>query len=132
MKSWLTYGLVAILAVSLAAFATVAIVARGQAHDLITNPMDVRQLVDSTPTDFGLPYEEVTVISEDGFKLVGWYILGDNGAAIIAQHGLKSNRSAMLEEAEMLHDSGYSVLVTSTRAHDTRLPSPSSHAFRMK
>ena len=36
----------------------------------------------------------------------------------MAQHGLKSNRSSMLEEAAMLHESGYGVLLTSVRAHD--------------
>ena len=36
----------------------------------------------------------------------------------MAQHGFKSNRTAMLEEAAMLHENGYGVLLTSTRAHD--------------
>ena len=36
----------------------------------------------------------------------------------MAQHGLKSDRTALLEEAETLHDHGYGVLLTSVRAHD--------------
>ncbi|MFQ5943269.1 MAG: alpha/beta hydrolase [Anaerolineales bacterium] len=118
MKSWVVYGLVAILAVGLAVFVTLAVVARNQALDLIHNPLEAREALDTSPSDFGLAYEDVTVTSEDGFRLAGWYVPGENGAVIMAQHGLKSNRAAMLEEAEMLHDSGYGVLITSTRAHD--------------
>jgi len=36
----------------------------------------------------------------------------------MAQHGLRSNRTALLEEAKMLHDHGYGVLLTTVRAHD--------------
>jgi fermentation-respiration switch protein FrsA (DUF1100 family) len=118
MKSWLVYGLVTILAVVLAVSVVLALVARGQAFDLITNPPEERPALEKSPADFGLPYEDVTVVSEDGLQLVGWYVPTENGAVIMAQHGLKSNRAAMLEEAEMLHRSGYGVLMTSTRAHD--------------
>ena len=118
MKSWVVYGLLAILAVGLAIFVTLAVVARKQAHGLISNPPELRQALDSSPADFGLPYEDVTVTSEDGLRLVGWYVPTKNGAVIMAQHGLKSNRTEMLEEAEILSDHGYGVLLTSVRAHD--------------
>ena len=118
MKSWVVYGLLAILSVGLAIFVTLAVVARNQAHDLISNPPELRQALDSSPADFGLPYEDVTVTSKDGLRLVGWYVPTENGAVIMAQHGLKSNRTEMLEEAEILHDHGYGVLLTSVRAHD--------------
>ena len=118
MKSWLVYGLIAILAVGLALFVGMAVVARGQAHDLINNPIEARAALDASPADYGLPYEDVSVTSEDGLRLVGWYIPSENGAVIMAQHGLKSNRTALLEEAKMLHDHGYGVLLTTVRAHD--------------
>jgi len=118
MKSWMMYGLIAILAVGLALFVGLAVMTRGQAHDLVSNPIEARAALDASPADFGLPYEDVTVTSDDGFRLVGWYVPSENGAVIMAQHGLKSNRAALLEEAEMLHDHGYGVLITSVRAHD--------------
>ena len=110
MKSWIVYGLVAILGIGLALLVTMAIVARGQAHDLINNPREVRAAIDTSPADYGLPYEDVTVTSEDGFRLAGWYIPSKNGAVIMAQHGLKSNRMALLEEAEMLQNEGVGFL----------------------
>ena len=118
MKSWMMYGLIAILAVGLALFVGLAVMTRGQAHELVSHPIEARAALDASPADFGLPYEDVTVTSDDGFRLVGWYVPSENGAVIMAQHGLKSNRAALLEEAEMLHDHGYGVLITSVRAHD--------------
>ncbi|MEE9216450.1 MAG: alpha/beta hydrolase [Anaerolineales bacterium] len=118
MKSWLVYGVIAICAVGLALFVTIAVIARGQAHELISNPIETRAALDASPADFGLPYEDVTVTSEDGLRLAGWYVPTQNGAVVMAQHGHKSNRIALLEEAQMLHDHGYGVLLTSVRAHD--------------
>ena len=85
---------------------------------MINNPIEARAALDASPADFGLPYEDVTVTSEDGIRLAGWYVPTENGAVIMAQHGLRSDRTSMLEEAEMLHDHGYGVLLTSVRAHD--------------
>lgn len=119
MRSWLIYGLVAISAVLLSITITLSLIARKLVQSLISHPVDVRQMVDATPSDYGMPYEDVTITSDDGLRLAGWYMPGSNGAAIMLAHGFKSNRASMLEEAEMLSDSGYSVLVLGLRAHDS-------------
>jgi fermentation-respiration switch protein FrsA (DUF1100 family) len=80
--------------------------------------MDDRRVMDETPADYNTPYEEVTVTNAAGMELAGWYIPSENGAVILAQHGYKSNRQSMLQEAEMLHRHGYGVLISSIRAHD--------------
>jgi esterase/lipase len=49
---------------------------------------------------------------------VGWSIPSQNGALVIAQHGYKSDRGEMLNEAAMLQGHGYGVLVPAMRAHD--------------
>ena len=54
----------------------------------------------------------------DGLRLVGWYVPTQNGAVVLAQHGYKSQRGEMLDEAAMLHRHGYGVLITTIRAHD--------------
>jgi len=91
---------------------------RAEAHNLLNAPMETRELPNDTPDDFKLAYEDVTVTNPDGQKLVGWFIRGENDAVIIMQHGYKSTRSELLNEAEMMHRHGYNVLVTSIRAHD--------------
>ena len=91
---------------------------RAEAYNLLHAPVANRELPNDTPDDFKLEFEDVTVTNPDGMKLVGWFIPGDNGAVIIMQHGYKSTRSELLNEAEMMHRHGYNVLVTSIRAHD--------------
>lgn len=94
------------------------IVTRNEAHNLITAPMETRNLPEKTPAEHGLPFEDVTVTASDGLKLVGWFVPSQNGAVIMMQHGYKSDREEMLNEAEMMHRHGYGVLLTTVRAHD--------------
>lgn len=108
----------ALAGILLVAFGGMSYVTKNEAHRLITAPLDdTRELPDETPAEYGLPYEDVTVIS-DGLKLVGWFIPSENGAVIIMQHGYKSTRDELLNEAQMLHRHGYGALITSIRAHD--------------
>ena len=92
--------------------------ARVEAHRLINNPIDLRELPAERPIDHGLVYDDVSVVTADGLRLVGWYVPSQNGALVIAQHGYKSQRAEMLDEAVMLHRHGYGVLLTALRAHD--------------
>ncbi|HUG33998.1 MAG TPA: alpha/beta hydrolase [Anaerolineales bacterium] len=102
----------------LIAFAGMSYITKNEAHRLITAPLDdTRKLPDETPADYGLPFEDVTIIS-DGLQLAGWFIPSENGAVILMQHGYKSTRKELLNEAEMMHRHGYGALITSIRAHD--------------
>ena len=91
---------------------------RQEAYNLLHAPMTTRNLPDETPADYDLPYEDVTITNPEGMKLAGWFIPSENGAVIIMQHGYKSTRDELLNEAEMMHRHGYGVLITSIRAHD--------------
>jgi len=93
-------------------------VTKNEAHKLITAPMETRKVPDETPAEYGLPFEDVEVISSDGLRLVGWFVPSQNGAVIIMQHGYKSTRKEMLNEAEMMYRHGYGTLLTTVRAHD--------------
>lgn len=91
---------------------------RREAYNLLHAPVADRNLPDETPADYGLEFEDVTVTNSDGMKLAGWFIPSENGAVIIMQHGYKSTRGELLNEAEMMNRHGYGVLITSIRAHD--------------
>ena len=91
---------------------------RDEGRRLITNPMETRRLPGRTPIDFGIVYDEVSMMTPDGLRLVGWSIPSRNGGLIIAQHGYKADRGEMLNEAVMLQRHGYGVLVPAFRAHD--------------
>jgi fermentation-respiration switch protein FrsA (DUF1100 family) len=99
-------------------FAGVLYLSRAYAIAIITHPREQRPAIDRTPAEFDIPFEDVEVMSADGFNLVGWYIRSQNGAVVMVQHGYKGNRMDMLEEVAILHKHGYGVLVTSVRAHD--------------
>jgi len=71
-----------------------------------------------SPADYGMPdYEDVLFETSDGLTLSGWWVAGDNGAAIIMAHGHGGNRLALIENAAVLHRHGYSVLMFDFRAH---------------
>jgi fermentation-respiration switch protein FrsA (DUF1100 family) len=105
-------------AVAVAAAGEVGRRTRSEAHRLLTNPLETRKLPTATPIDFGMVYDDVAVTTPDGLRLVGWFVPSENGVVIIAQHGYKSDRSEMLNEAAMLHRHGYGVLIPSVRTHD--------------
>ncbi len=91
---------------------------RQEAYDLLHSPIAGRDPLTETPANYNLPFEEITITNPEDMKLYGWFIPSENGAVIIMQHGYKSARDEMLNEAEMLHRHGYGVLITSVRAHD--------------
>jgi fermentation-respiration switch protein FrsA (DUF1100 family) len=118
MKRWLRNSIFILIGILLIAFGGLMWKTRSEAHGLLNAPMATRNLPDETPADYNLPFQDVTVTNPDGQKLVGWFIPSQNGAVIIMQHGYKSTRSELLNEAEMMYRHGYGVLLTSIRAHD--------------
>jgi pimeloyl-ACP methyl ester carboxylesterase len=75
-----------------------------------------RSPVVGTPADLGLNYEDVTLTTEDGVTLKGWYILGKNRAAVIALHGFGGNRLQVMPQTLELAKAGYGVLAIDLRA----------------
>lgn len=93
-------------------------VTKSEAHRLITAPMETRNLPEEKPAKYDLPFEDITISSADGLKLAGWFVPSQNGAVVILQHGYRSTRQELLNEAEMLSRHGYGALLTTVRAHD--------------
>lgn len=107
------------LAVSVAlAIATLAAVVLGVAyHEAAAWIFPERHLPDATPATYGMPYEDVRLITEDGLQLVAWYVPPSNGATIIMIHGLHSNRGGDLEFGADLRARGYGLFFLDLRAH---------------
>ncbi|NOK19368.1 alpha/beta hydrolase [Corallococcus carmarthensis] len=68
------------------------------------------------PADFGSA-REVTLRTDDGVELRGWYLPSRNKAAWVLAHGLSQTRMDLLPEARVLRDGGYGVLLFDLRAH---------------
>lgn len=118
MQRWIKITLTGLLILLAVVTAGLLYQTRTEAINLLTAPSATRNLPEKDPSDYGLNYEDVTVTNPDGMKLAGWYIPSQNGAAIIMQHGYKSTRQELLNEAEMMARHGYGVLISSIRAHD--------------
>ncbi|MGJ3253108.1 MAG: alpha/beta hydrolase [Elainellaceae cyanobacterium] len=88
----------------------------------------------STPSDRGLPYEDVWIsvasdskTSEPGERIHGWWVpAADPHGVILYLHGNGENISANIAYAERFHRLGFSVLMIDYRGYglsDGRLPS---------
>ena len=69
----------------------------------------------NSPADLGLNYEEITLTAPDGVQVPGWYVPGQNGAAIVAVAGFNSNRSHALADFGFLAQAGYGLVVFDQR-----------------
>jgi len=85
-------------------------------YDAITSMHPTRYPIGSvSPADLGLDYKDVTLKTEDGLTLYGWYVPSKNGAAIILVHAFNGNRTSMLYHAALLAQHGYGALLYDTR-----------------
>lgn len=60
---------------------------------------------------------DISFLADDGIMLSGWYIPGENGAAVIVLHGSLGTRADTVDYIRMLSDSGYAVLSYDARGH---------------
>lgn len=61
--------------------------------------------------NLGRPYERVTLPTDDGLRLAGWYVPSRNGAAVVVFPG----RSGPVPHARLLAQHGYGVLLLDRR-----------------
>jgi hypothetical protein len=61
----------------------------------------------------GRPYEDVTIRTEDGLDLAGWYVASQNGAAVITF----PSREGSVPESRMLASLGFGVLALDMRGY---------------
>ena len=91
---------------------------RVEAHRFRVNPVATRKMPTRTPADFQLRFEDATVTTTDGLRLVGWFIPADSRAAVMLVHGFRDSRSSLVETAAMYHRHHYNVLQLTVRGHD--------------
>lgn len=82
----------------------------------------VRNPTEETPESVGLTeWEDVEFTTEDGLKLVGWFIPAEDSSGpqptVILLHGLSGNRGEMLSVAKALVPAGYNAVLYDLRNH---------------
>ena len=115
MKRVISWVLAVVLLVVIGGF---LLVTYQQADHLVHYPLETRTPATKQPQDFDLQVQEVVLLNSDGQKLHGYFWPSANDAFVMLQHGFKADRSYMLEEAKLLQDAGYGILVASVRSHD--------------
>ena len=103
----------------------------GLAQGLSTPP---RTPMLRTPADYGMEYEDISFVTEDGITIKGWFIPADSNKVIISNHFSPANRYGFaghqepftyaggfevnfLPRYKALHDAGYNVLAYDLRCH---------------
>jgi alpha-beta hydrolase superfamily lysophospholipase len=71
-----------------------------------------------TPAQYGVAYQDVKFTSSDGTPLAGWWLPADSSRAVIIYcHGLFRSRLEMLERAAHFQKEGYAGLLFDFRRH---------------
>jgi len=79
-----------------------------------------------SPDDLGLSYRDVTLRTEDGLSLHGWFLPGEAGnPALLFCHGNAGNITGRLESLAVFRRMGLSVLIFDYRGYGTSEGSPS-------
>jgi len=76
-----------------------------------------RQPTQHTPSQWNFAYRDITLTTQDGVMISGWYIPGPRLEAMLLVHGIHANREAMSAEAYNLHLAGYPVVMIDLRGH---------------
>lgn len=86
-----------------------------------TIPLMRRRTPDAAdhPHAHGLPAEDITLTTQDGLTLGGWWIPADGDAqgTVIQCAGQNGSMDSDLAPAHVLHDAGFNVLMFDWRAH---------------
>jgi uncharacterized protein len=73
-----------------------------------------------SPTNYNIPYEDVTFQSRYKAPLKGWWLPAEDAkGTVIFSHGQAGSMAGDLPEAAMYHKNGYNVLMFDYRAHGT-------------
>lgn len=82
--------------------------------------------IEQTPQALGLPYEAITLTTEDGVSLAAWYIPSDKQRAVLLFcHGNAGNISHRLESIRIFNSLGISVFIFDYRGYGDSEGTPS-------
>lgn len=72
----------------------------------------------SSPTEFGLDFENIELVTSDHLHLRGWWIpTNDSVKTIIFLHGYAGSMDPDLKYAPAIHQAGFNILMFDFRAH---------------
>lgn len=86
--------------------------------------------IEMTPGDIGLDYENISIITEDGVKITGWFIPSESPrATFLFAHGNGGNISHRLEKIRMFNKLNVNTFIFDYRGYGASDGSPSENGF---
>lgn len=83
-------------------------------------------VIDTTPGNLGLPFEDIKFRAKDGVALTGWFIPADSSYGVLLFcHGNGGNISHRLEKIKLFHNLGLDVFIFDYRDYGGSAGSPS-------
>jgi fermentation-respiration switch protein FrsA (DUF1100 family) len=84
------------------------------------------RVLEATPADIGLPYEDVRIDTADGERLHGWYVpAAEARGVLLFFHGNAGNISHRLESIAIFNDLGLDVFIVDYRGYGQSSGKPS-------
>jgi uncharacterized protein len=110
----LMWNALGILAVAYAGLALLVYIFQSR---LVFYPETDREIT-VTPSQIGLPYEDIHLQTSDGISLHGWYIAAlQPRGTVLFMHGNAGNISPRLDSVQMFHRMGYNTLIFDYRGY---------------
>ena len=113
-RYWLKLLLFGLLSLSVGLLGTIFQFSRRTALGYV-HPARSLPRAGETPDRLGIPYQDLTLLTQDGLRLSAWYTPPENGAVILVAHGFGGYRSVDMHALFARH--GYGVLSWDFRAH---------------
>lgn len=86
---------------------------------------DINRELATTPSQIGLRYEDIHLLTSDGVSLHGWYIQAPQPrGTVLFLHGNAGNISHRLDSVQMFHRLGYSTLIFDYRGYGNSSGAP--------
>ncbi len=78
-----------------------------------------------TPADADMEYDDVTLVTDDGVRVHGWFVAGESDQVVLFFHGNAGNISHRLDSVRQFLDLGLSVFIIDYRGYGESEGKPS-------
>ena len=84
------------------------------------------RVLDLTPTDVGLMFDDVTLVTQDDVRISAWFVpRQDARATVLFFHGNAGNNGDRVAEIKVLHSLGFAVMIVDYRGYGKSEGAPS-------
>lgn len=113
-----------------AAYALLVAIAFFAQKSLLYLPNTPGRELTASPSEIGLDYEDVAIVTGDGLSLHGWYVPAPSSRVLLFFHGNAGNISHRLASIRQFHSLGLSILIIDYRGYGESEGEPSESGLQ--